>query len=176
MPVDSLKLIQPTIEYRDSFVAALEEGLNEKLASPDKIDFIRNNFALWWQQENDLNRPVTLPDGRKVPRIPDNEFWLVNNKEFVGRVTIRHYLTPELEMEGGHIGYAISASQRRKGYGTLILQMAIPHARRLGIKPALITCDDNNIGSIKVIENNGGILKDKVYTSHGARLTRRYLV
>lgn len=42
-----------------------------------------------------------------------------------------------------------------------MLAAALPVARSLGIDPALITCDEDNTASRKVIEANGGILGDE---------------
>lgn len=59
---------------------------------------------------------------------------------------------------GGHIGYGIRPSERRKGYATVLLNLALIKARELGIQRALVTCDRDNIGSAKTIMNNGGVL------------------
>lgn len=77
----------------------------------------------------------------------------------VGRVSIRHELNDFLKKIGGHIGYAVRPSDRRKGYASEILTQSISIARQLGIKRALLTCDDDNQGSIRTIEKNGGILE-----------------
>ena len=75
----------------------------------------------------------------------------------------------------GHIGYKIRPSERRKGYGKLICRLAIGEARKLGIGDILITCDDDNIGSRKIIEANGGQLQD-IIDNNRAALTRRYWI
>ena len=77
-----------------------------------------------------------------------------------GLLTIRHRLTPSLLNLGGHIGYDIRPGARRRGHATAMLAAARPVARELGIDPVLITCDENNTGSRKVIEANGGVLED----------------
>ena len=58
--------------------------------------------------------------------------------------------------------HVFSPPLRGKGYGTQMLRFALEKARALGIERALVTCDDNNIASARVIENNGGKLADKV--------------
>ncbi|MBW5448089.1 GNAT family N-acetyltransferase [Cohnella sp. CFH 77786] len=71
---------------------------------------------------------------------------------------MRHRLNEKLLEIGGHIGYGIRPSERRKGYATEILKQALSKAKDLGISEALVTCDKENIGSAKTIIKNGGLL------------------
>jgi predicted acetyltransferase len=75
----------------------------------------------------------------------------------VGRVSIRYKLNEFLSKLGGHIGYGVRASERRRGYATRMLQLALPICRTHGIERALVTCDVDNVGSRGVIERCGGI-------------------
>jgi predicted acetyltransferase len=85
----------------------------------------------------------------------------VEGDEFLGRTSIRHRLTPALLEIGGHVGYDVRPSARRRGHATAMLQAALVVARDLGIDPALVTCDVDNVGSRTVIERNGGVLEDQ---------------
>lgn len=88
-------------------------------------------------------------------------FWLTDEHgRIVGKSSLRHELTEHLSNIGGHIGYLICESQRRKGYGTEILRLTLEKARALGLDRVLVTCDDNNIASAKIIEKNGGVLEN----------------
>jgi predicted acetyltransferase len=78
----------------------------------------------------------------------------------VGRISLRHALTPWLLEVGGHIGYAVRPTARRRGHATAALALMLDVAAERGIDPALVTCDDDNIPSRKVIEANGGVLED----------------
>jgi predicted acetyltransferase len=97
---------------------------------------------------------------RAEGRVPATTLWWVDGDEYLGRLTIRHRLTPHLLNVGGHIGYDVRPSARRRGHATAMLAVALPMACELGINPALITCDEDNIASRKVIEANGGVLED----------------
>ncbi|HEX2706374.1 MAG TPA: GNAT family N-acetyltransferase [Candidatus Lustribacter sp.] len=92
--------------------------------------------------------------------MPSTNRWLVGGSEFLGHLSIRHRLTPVLVELGGHIGYAIRPSARRRGYGTRQLALALPVARGLGLGRLLVTCDEDNIGSARIIERSGGVLED----------------
>ena len=76
------------------------------------------------------------------------------------RIAIRHVLNDFLLDVGGHIGYDVRPTRRREGHATAMLRAALPWALDLGIDPALVTCDDDNVGSIRVIEACGGVLED----------------
>ena len=88
--------------------------------------------------------------------VPSSTYWLVNEKEFIGSGIIRHELNENLELLGGHIGYGIRPKYWDKGYATLFLTGLLKRANEMGINPVVITCDEFNRASSKVIENNGG--------------------
>ncbi|SRR5579875_210346 len=94
--------------------------------------------------------------------------------QIVGRVSIRHRLNDALLREGGHIGYCVLAAHRRRGYATQMLRQALVIARSLGIDRVLVTCDDDNTGSIKAIEACGGRLDSVLPGDSGAPGVRRY--
>ena len=108
--------------------------------------------------------------------VPQSGFWLVRNGRMLGRINLRHSLTPELEHEGGHIGYDIRPSERRKGYGTLILDLTLDKARSRGLRRVLLTCDTDNIGSAKIIERNGGKLGGKAISNKSGKHISQYWI
>jgi predicted acetyltransferase len=98
---------------------------------------------------------------RPAGHVPSTTLWWADGDEYLGRIAIRHRLTPQLREVGGHIGYDVRPSARRCGHATAMLREALPIARRLGIEAALVTCDAGNVASRKVIEHNGGMLEDQ---------------
>src|SRR6478736_2526166 len=101
----------------------------------------------------DNEQGINLPEGW----VPDSTFWLINrDKRILGAVNIRHQLTEKLLNSGGHIGYGIRPTERRKGYATLLLKLALEKARELGIHRVLVVCDERNIASERTILINGG--------------------
>jgi len=101
-------------------------------------------------------------EGRNLPPgyVPETFLFAFVGPRIVGRVAVRHALNPFLERDGGHIGYVVVPEFRRRGYATEILRQALRIAReRLGLERVLVTCDDGNLGSIRTIEKNGGVLE-----------------
>lgn len=86
--------------------------------------------------------------------------WMVDDDEVVGRISLRHALTPWLLEVAGHIGYAVRPTARRQGHATRALGLMLPVAADHGLTDVLVTCDEDNVGSRAVIEANGGVLED----------------
>jgi predicted acetyltransferase len=95
--------------------------------------------------------------------VPASTYFLVDEtSKIYGAVNIRHRLTEKLKVLGGHIGYGIRPSMRKKGYGTRILTLALEKIKELGVNKVLITCAKDNVGSALIIRNNGGKLDSEV--------------
>jgi predicted acetyltransferase len=110
-------------------------------------------------------------------RVPSTFLFAFVGPRLVGRVSIRHSLNEFLEKIGGHIGYVVVPEFRRRGYATEILRQALQIAGQdLGIRRALVTCADDNIGSIRTIEKNGGQLENVIAEAALERTTRRYWI
>ena len=80
----------------------------------------------------------------------------------VGRSSLRFELNDFLRTLGGHIGYAVRPQFRGRGYAKEILRQSVDLLRARGIDPILVTCDDDNLASARVIEANGGVLESVV--------------
>ena len=93
--------------------------------------------------------------------VPSTTLWWVKDDTYLGRIAVRHSLTPWLLEQGGHIGYDVRPSVRRRGHATAMLRAALPITAGLGIDPALATCDHDNVGSRTVIESCGGVFEDR---------------
>jgi predicted acetyltransferase len=96
---------------------------------------------------------------RELWAVPVTELWFVDGSDYLGTVIIRHRLTPALTREGGHIGYHVVPRHRHRGHATQMLAQAKPFCQGLGLTDVLITCDQDNLWSRRVIESNGGVLE-----------------
>ena len=166
-----LRLIRPCGEYLDSYKEAVKE---ERRLRPDQEESFSDPDIV-------LQKAADYENGRnlKPGYVRMTMLWLVRDDRFIGEVGIRHELTPALTQYAGHIGYGIRPSEEGKGYGTIQLAMALQFCREeLHLTRVLITCDDDNQASARVIEKNGGVLENKVINEldRGAVLTRRYWI
>lgn len=158
----SIKLIKGSYEYKVQIIDMLKEWIdynnkNETNRSPwvifknsyDDFDYYLNNL--------ETSEP-------KDGLVPDSTFFCLDEERniIVGAVNIRHYLNDYLLAHGGHIGDGIRPSERRKGYATQMIQLALEECKILGINKVLMVCDKDNIASAKSIIKNGGILENEV--------------
>jgi predicted acetyltransferase len=164
-------LVLPTTAVHASFVAAMREFQDEGRGEPADhtgIGIEIRTFGDRWKDPDGFSRYVQwlldmrLEESAKPAGwVPATTYWWVEGTGYLGRLNIRHRLTPSLLEVGGHIGYDVRRSARRRGHATAMLAQGLPRAAGLGIDPALITCDVDNVGSRKVIEANGGVLEDE---------------
>ena len=115
---------------------------------------------------------VGLPEGR----VPADFLVAEVDGVVVGRVSVRHRLTPFLLAEGGHVGYAVGRAHRRRGHATEMLRQAVERLAATGVERVLVTCDDDNVASARTIEANGGVLEDVVAVGPGRPPKRRYWI
>jgi len=143
---------------------------NEEIV-PYSSRLLNMNYSEWLETTYKMESKDTCsPDW-----VPAHTYFLVlENKRIIGAINIRHCLNDYLLNFGGHIGYGIRPSERKKGYASIMLSLALPISKKLGISKALITCNKNNLGSAKTIMNNGGILENEVVK--GSEVTQRYWI
>ena len=96
-------------------------------------------------------------------------------RDVVGRASVRYALTDWLYHYGGHIGYAVAPAHRLKGYAGEMLRQSLQRLAAAGIDRALVTCDEGNVGSARVIEGAGGVLENVVDVG-GGLMRRRYWI
>ena len=131
------------------------------------------SFELYLEVLRDQALGVNLPPDH----VPSTFLLAFAEARVVGRVSIRHELNNFLHRLGGHIGYVVVPEFRRRGYATEILRQSLDIARdRLGLTRVLLTCDDDNVGSIRTIEKNGGVLENVVSGADLFKPKRRYWI
>jgi len=172
--MDTLELTKPAAAYQAGYRQYIEERIT--LGDPDAEGWLRQyghdfDAYLHWLACREAGE--NLPDGW----VPCTTFWLIRDgRDFIGESGIRCTLTPELEIEGGHVWYEIRPSEQRKGYGTRLLALTLEKAREMGLTRVLITCDTANIGSVKIIERNGGVPAFRGYDERIGKDKCRYWI
>src|SRR3990172_1419113 len=150
----AIELVSPRIELKDEYTGMMDEF--ERAGETRRIIAeARRDFAAYVHKVAGYARSEHLPPGM----VPYHTFWLVrDDARILGELRLRHRLTDSMAIEGGHIGYNIRPSERRKGYGRLQWGLGLEKARGIGLARVLVTCDDDNLPSAKIIEANGGVL------------------
>ena len=119
-------------------------------------------------------------DPSKVPqdRVLATQFLFIrkNDDKLVGMIQVRHRFNDYLEKYAGHIGYSVRPCERRKGYAKKMLAEALLFCKEIGIEKALVTCDEDNIGSEKTILANGGVLESIIYEPDEKVNIKRYWI
>jgi predicted acetyltransferase len=165
-----LRLVDPTpaleAEFREMAAEWREVGV-DKFA--DAFGDFHAYVAALERQKDPQNLP---PDW-----VPGSTFWLVTEEgRVVGTSRLRYWLVPHLEVEGGHIGYDVRPSARRRGYGTALLSLTLGKARDLGLEEVLVTCDADNVASVRIIEGNGGQQINQAVSDESGKLVNRYRI
>jgi predicted acetyltransferase len=141
------------------------------------------NFLHYYEEGMPLTRYLQVlaerARGENLPpsHVPSTFLFAFAASRIVGRVSIRHELNELLLRIGGHIGYAVVSEFRRQGYATAMLRQSLQIAHdKLGLDRVLVTCDDDNVGSIRTIEKNGGVLENVISGPDVAQAKRRYWI
>ncbi len=170
MTTKTLTLRKLTIDDELAFWAGLKEWQGEEL---DWYTFVWREGMSYPEMLEALNKAENGID--LVPgHVPCTMFYGFVDSEIVGRVNIRHALTESLTVRGGHVGYAVAPKFRGQGYATQMLKQALPLAKHLGIKSALLTCREDNIASWKIIESCSGKLENTIWDEKDQTNIRRY--
>ena len=157
--MEKIILVKPDLSYADEIIKYKEESLAESpiingSAGLDRLSSIED----WLEELKKRSCEDTVPKGL----VPSSTYLGVREKDnyIVGMIDIRHYLNEYLTQVGGNIGYSVRKTERNKGYAKQMLKLALEKCKELKIKKVLITCDEDNIASEKVILSANAKLED----------------
>ena len=152
----------------------IQDYKNEFIVNNEIIQGAANMRALsiseWVQFAENTKYKETVTPGF----VTAHTFFALYNDKIVGIINARHELNDYLLNFGGHIGYSVRKSERRKGYAKAMLSYTVEFLFSLGLEKILITCDKNNIASKRTIESCGGTLENEVVEE--SRTTLRYWI
>lgn len=168
------KLVKPGIEYKDSFLEALDEFHDEGCYTHLDHEDLENDFQGFVDKINtgELILHEPLPDWAEL--VPETNLWMVKEDQFIGIFRVRHRLNWHLEKWGGHITFMIRPSMRGKGFGKKMLQKGMPFVCYLGIERALLTIDPENDAAVRIVEFCGARLEAETTPTKQFPARRRY--
>lgn len=167
----NMELVFPKAEHKEAALAYKQEyidcgehhihGSNGFMKAASYEEWLEK---VTWSQTN-------APDDWVTGSI----YFAIVDGKIIGTIAIRHTLNDYLLKYAGHIGYGICPSERRKGYGTRMLALALKKCPEFGIERALVTCDKENIASARTAMKNGGVLENEIAEENG-NLIKRYWI
>lgn len=153
--IPSLERKNEIIEYLDEFVK-----YGSDINGSGSLDKIYDGYTF----EEALDRCLKMEDeeyAKSVGRCQSRTFLLIreNDNKIVGTINVRWNLNEAMLRFGGHIGYGIRPTERRKGYNKINLYLGMLEAKKVGLEKVMLDCDVNNLGSDKTLKALGGKLE-----------------
>lgn len=168
-----LQLVKPSEQYEKSFVEMMDEwrATGEDI-TPYSISRLPTNPFL-----AHLDGYAEEEKGILYGGVPATTFWAYNDacEKIVGAINIRHWLNDRLLKYSGHIGAGIRPSERRKGYASKMIALALFECKVMGLDRVLMVCDKDNVGSAKSIIKNGGVLENETVHEDGTLIQRYWI-
>jgi predicted acetyltransferase len=165
-----MQLLKPTPAMKDAFLDYVKEWeeLGETVA-PGAARMEGRTYEAWLE---DILLLETQPTDRYVTS--DTYFWMDTPGRLIGVISLRHTLNDFLLRAGGHIGYGVRPSMRRRGHASAMLAAVLPRAGKLGLARVLVSCYKENIASARTIQKNGGVLENEI--EEDGRTVQRYWI
>lgn len=171
-----MRLVFPTLEYKQKAIEFIDEFGDTEIDGSGSLDSMLRTATY----EEWIDKVISDIDVANIKpgRVPALTYFYVREEDgrIVGMTNIRLRLNDFLRTQGGHIGYCIRPSERRKGYATSMLGEALRVCKIMGIDKVIVTCDTVNIASAKTIQNNGGVLDAEFYSDVFETDIQRYII
>lgn len=173
-----MRLVFPTLEYKEKATEYIREfyEYNSEINGSGALDrFLRESTYEEWLVK--IRKDIDIANVEK-PRVPALTYFYVREEDdrIVGMINIRLALSDFLREEGGHIGYSVRPTERRKRYATDMLKAGVEVLNTIGINEALVSCDKENLASSGTILNNGGRLIKEKYSETFKEMIQMYAV
>ena len=149
--MEKLKLVRPTLEYKEQAIEYIEEFYqnNSSIHGVGGLTKYLENYEGWLIRLEEYRKPQPTKE-----RVPNETFFLVRESDdkIIGMIDIRLELNEKLRRSGGHIGYSIRPTERRKGYNKINLYLALLECQKHGLKEVMLSCNKDNLGSARTIQ------------------------
>ena len=168
---------KPSMERKEEIIEFLDEFAiyGSDINGSGGLDRIYKCYTF----EEALDRCLKMEDAeyaKKGGKCQSRTFLLIreDDNKIVGTINVRWNLNKELLEFGGHIGYSIRPTERRKGYNKINLYLGMIEAKKVGLERVMLDCDANNIASDKTLKALGGTLERSEIDPSDGILTNVY--
>jgi predicted acetyltransferase len=172
--MNDIVLKRPSPKYKEAIESYKQAFLNAQSSMDGTGSLLKSKTALdWIEALKQIENPRTCPEDK----VPSSTYLAIRKTDhaLVGIIDLRHHINhPILSVWGGHIGYSVHPGERRKGYAKAMLGEVLEIAKTRGLTKVLITCDEDNVASLKTIESHGGVFEKNVSTDEG--VIKRYWI
>lgn len=163
----------PSLEDKDKWLEYYAEFLQDDI-NADPLNY--SHYKTYEEFLIEIGKEECLLHSTKKT-IPTSYYLLMSSDKIIGHIFIHHFIDLNVLSDyEGNIGYAIRPKERNKGYGTIMLKLALEKCRDLNIHEVLITCEKDNLASAKVIEKNHGELLEQIYIPLENSIFKKYKI
>ncbi|MBP5655149.1 MAG: GNAT family N-acetyltransferase [Clostridiales bacterium] len=175
-----MKLVFPDITYKDKAIDYIDEfyEYGSEINGSGGLDrYLREWNSTYEEWLKKVLKDMDIANIEES-RVPALTYFYVREEDdrIVGMVNIRLALNDFLRSEGGHIGYSVRPTERRRHYATEMLKAALKVTDTIGIKDVLVSCDKDNAASAGVIKNCGGVFRNEVYCESFQETLHMYVI
>lgn len=170
-----LALVKPHIRYQRHYLEMMHAW-----------EVIHEKPQTWVLQQDYSDFPALvlkfeeMANGIHIPEeyVPSSTFFAYQDENdiLIGAVNIRHTLNEKLLYAWGNIGYEVRPDERKKGYATEILRLALKKCRQMKMDKVLLGCFKENTASARTILKNGGILENEIFDKESGKTIQRYWI
>ena len=178
--IEKFYLEDPSMERKNDVIEYMNEHVkyNSNINGTGSFDHVLEGETY----EECLDRYYKIQDNeyaKSIDRCPGKTYFLIrkNDNKLIGMINIRHHLSPKMLVHGGHIGYGVRPSERRKGYNKINLYLGLIKAlEEFNLDKVMLDCDVKNLGSDKTIQALGGVLERTDIDDYDGALTNVYWI
>ena len=178
--IEKFYLENPSMERKNDVIEYMNEHVkyNSNINGTGSFDHVLEGETY----EECMDRYYKIQDNeyaKSIDRCPGKTYFLIrkNDNKLIGMINIRHHLTPKMLVHGGHIGYGIRPTERRKGYNEINLYLGLLKAlEEFNLDKVMLDCDVKNLGSDKTIQALGGVLERTDIDDYDGALTNVYWI
>lgn len=173
-------LEEPSLKRKDAAIDYINEHIDygSNINGVGGLDRILNEGGSYEEWLEKVTKEQSKKYAESIGKVPANTYFTIreSDNKIIGMVNIRHYLNDYLRKFGGHIGYGIRPTERRKGYNKVNLYLGLKCLKEHGVKEAFLDCEKNNPASSKTMIALGGKLKREYYSNYTKSIVQDYLI